>query len=188
MAKQLQGKKIAILVENGFEQVEMTEPRRELAKAGAKTFLVSPQKKKVKAWKKTEWGEEFPVAVQLGKADSLDFDALLIPGGVMSPDKLRMNEEAVEFVTDFFDEEKPVAAICHGPWLLAEADVLDGRIVTSWPSLRTDLENAGAEWVDEQVVVDNGIITARKPDDIPVFSEKMIEEFANDTFIVEYLT
>ena len=184
MAKQLQGRKVAILVENGFEQVEMTEPRKSLENEGAKTYLISPQEKKVKGWRKKEWGDEFSVDIPLLSADSLDFDALLIPGGVMSPDKLRMDDDAVGLVRDFIEEGKPVAAICHGPWMLVEADVVDGRVVTSWPSLRTDIENAGADWVDEQVVVDNGIVTSRKPDDIPAFTQKMIDEFSESSYLL----
>jgi len=178
MNGKLNGKKIAILVENGFEQVEMTEPRQALEQAGAGTDLVSPVSGKVKGWQHTKWGDEFDVDVPLDRADPEDYDALLLPGGVMNPDKLRMNPKAVAFVRRFFEDGKPVAAICHGPWLLVEADVARGRRVTSWPSVKTDLKNAGANWVDEQVVVDNGLVTSRKPDDIPAFNKKMIEEFA----------
>jgi protease I len=174
----LTGKTIAILVENGFEQVELTEPKKALEEAGARTEVVSPQKGKVKGWNHKEWGEEITVDTQLDKADPSEYDGLLLPGGVMNPDKLRINEKAVQFVRRFFEEAKPVAAICHGPWLLVEAKVVDGRRVTSYPSIRTDLENAGADWVNEEVVVDQGLVTSRKPDDIPAFNEKMIEEFA----------
>lgn len=177
MDQQLKGKKVAILLENGFEQVEMTEPRQALIDAGADTFLVSPQTEKVKGWKHTEWGDTFMTDVSLDEASPDDYDALLIPGGVMSPDKLRTNGEAVTFVRAFFEAGKPVAAICHAPWMLVEADVVDGRTVTSWPSVKTDLENAGADWVDQEVVVDNGMVTSRKPADIPAFNKKMIEEF-----------
>jgi protease I len=173
----LQNQRVAILVENGFEQVEMTEPRTALEEAGATTQIVSPAGARVKAWQHDHWGDEFPVDVEMQNADAEDFDALLLPGGVMNPDKLRLSEEAVEFVYDFFEAGKPVAAICHGPWMLVEADVVRGRTVTSWPSLETDLENAGAEWIDEEVVVDQGLVTSRKPDDIPAFNRKMIEEF-----------
>ena len=178
MNGKLNGKKIAILVENGFEQVEMTEPRKALEEAGAGTDLVSPVQGKVKGWQHTKWGDEFDVDVPLDQANVDDYDALVLPGGVLNPDKLRMNPQAVRFVRRFFDEGKPVAAICHGPWTLVEADVVRGRKVTSWPSLKTDLKNAGANWVDEQVVVDNGLVSSRKPDDIPAFNRKMIEEFA----------
>lgn len=178
MGKKLEGKRVAILVENGFEQIEMVEPQKALVESGAETFLVSPQTEYVKAWNSTDWGETFKTDASLQQASANDYDALLIPGGVMSPDKLRTNEKAVDFVRAFFEAGKPVAAICHGPWMLDEADVVDGRTVTSWPSLKTDLENAGADWVDQEVVVDNGMVTSRKPADIQAFNKKMIEEFA----------
>ncbi|HEU0053480.1 MAG TPA: type 1 glutamine amidotransferase domain-containing protein [Longimicrobium sp.] len=177
MAGKLEGKKVAILVTDGFEQVEMTEPRKALDEAGAETVLVSPKDGRVKGWNHTEWGDEFPVDRPLSSARADDFDALLLPGGVMNPDHLRQDENAVAFVKRFFDGHKPVAAICHGPWMLAEADVVDGRKITSYPSIRTDMMNAGARWVDEEVVVDQGLVTSRKPDDIPAFNRKMIEEF-----------
>jgi protease I len=175
--KDLQGKKVAILVDTGFEQVELIEPRQALDQAGAKTVVVSPQKDRVKGWNHTAWGQEVAVDLPLEKARAEDFDALLLPGGVMNPDRLRMNRKAVDFVKAFLTAGKPVAAICHGPWLLVEADVVRGRTVTSYPSIQTDLKNAGARWVDQEVVVDNGLVTSRKPDDIPVFNRKMIEEF-----------
>lgn len=175
MARELQGKKVAILVENGFEQVELTEPRKALKEAGAETHIVSPVKDKVKGWKHTEWGDELPVDVRLEDARPNEYDALLLPGGVMNPDKLRLNEKAVRFVRAFFEAGKPVAAICHGPWMLVEADVVEGRRVTSYPSIKTDLKNAGADWVDEEVVTDQGLVTSRKPDDIPAFNEKMVD-------------
>ncbi len=178
MAQDLNGLKIAILVADGFEQVEMTDPKKALEQAGAQTRIVSPAKGEVKGWNHTEWGDKFPVDVPLDKADAEDYDALLLPGGVMNPDKLRMNERAVGFVKEFFNAGKPVAAICHAPWTLVEADVVRGRTVTSWPSLKTDLRNAGANWVDQEVVTDNGLVSSRKPDDIPAFNRKMIEEFA----------
>jgi protease I len=174
----LSGKKVAILVADGFEQVEMTEPRKALEEAGAGTDLVSPNDGKVKGWKMTEWGDKFDVDVPLALANPDDYDALLLPGGVMNPDKLRMNHQAVEFVRAFFRAGKPVAAICHGPWTLIEADAVQGRTMTSYQSIKTDLKNAGANWVDQPVVVDNGLVTSRKPDDIPQFNQKMIEEFA----------
>ena len=173
----LDGRRIAIVVASGFEQVEMTDPRRALDEAGAATDLISPEKDRVKGWQHTRWGDEFDVEVPLDEADPSDYDALLLPGGVMNPDKLRVNEKAVRFVKSFFDSGKPVAAICHGPWTLIEAGAVKGRRVTSWPSIRTDLKNAGADWVDRKVVVDSGLVTSRKPDDIPAFNEKMIEEF-----------
>jgi len=178
MAKELDGKRVAILVEDGFEQVEMTRPRDALDKAGAKTIIVSPKKDKVKGWQHTEWGDEFPIDLPLERAQGEEFDALLLPGGVMNPDKLRMNPQAVAFVRRFVQARKPIAAICHGPWTLIEAGAVEGRRITSWPSLQTDLRNAGAEWVDEQVVRDGMLVTSRKPDDIPAFNAAMIEEFA----------
>ncbi len=174
----LAAKKVAILVADGFEQVEMTEPRNALEKAGAETTLISPSSGKVKGWKHTRWGNQFAVDIPLEEAHAEDYDALVLPGGVMNPDHLRMNAQAVAFVKSFFDAGKPVAAICHGPWTLVEAGVVRGRKMTSYPSIKTDLKNAGASWVDEEVVVDNGLVTSRKPDDIPAFNRKMIEEFA----------
>ena len=177
MPNELSGKRVAILLTDGFEQVEMTEPRKALEEAGAKTELISPAMNEVQGWKHSEKGNKFQVDVQLDSAQPENYDALLLPGGVANPDQLRMNRKAVEFVKYFFDEGKPVAAICHGPWLLAEADVVRGRTLTSWPSIRTDLRNAGAKVVDQEVVVDHGLVTSRKPDDIPAFNRKMIEEF-----------
>lgn len=178
MAGKLDGKRVAILATDGVEQVELEQPRQALEKAGAETSVVSPRDTSLHAWQHDRWGEEIPVDVPLANARADDFDALLIPGGVMSPDSLRMNEAAVEFVRSFFEDGKPVASICHGPWMLVEADVVRGREVTSWPSLRTDLENAGAMWEDREVATDRGLVTSRKPDDIPAFNAKMIEEFA----------
>jgi protease I len=178
MAGKLDGKRVAMLVSNGFEQVEMTGPRQALEDAGAKVDLVSPVEGKVKAWQHDHWGDEFHVDVPLDRARPEDYDALVLPGGVMNPDHLRMNDGAVRFARSFMTAEKPVAAICHGPWLLVEADVVRGRTMTSWPSLQTDLENAGATWVDREVVTDHGLVTSRKPDDIPAFNRKMIEEIA----------
>lgn len=177
MSNQLQGKRIAILVDNGFEQVEMTGPRDALREAGAKPELVSPQKSKVKGWQHDHWGDEFPVEVQLSSADASKYDGLVLPGGVMNPDHLRQNTAAVDFVRSFVESGKPIAAICHGPWTLIEAGAVKNREMTSWPSLQTDLRNAGARWVDREVVADNGIVTSRKPDDLPAFNKKMIEEF-----------
>lgn len=177
MPNELRDLKIAILVAQGFEQVELTEPRKALERAGARTSVVSPEEGHVRGWDHTQWGDEVPVDVPLETADPRAFDALLLPGGVMNPDHLRMNPAAVQFVKAFFEDHKPVAAICHGPWMLAEADVIRGRKLTSYPSIRTDLKNAGAEWTDSEVVVDNGLVTSRKPDDIPAFNRKMIEEF-----------
>lgn len=174
----LTGIKVAIVVADGFEQIEMTEPRKALEKAGAKTFLISPCENKVKGWKHTEWGEEFPVDVQIKQAKSDDYDALLLPGGVLNPDKLRLNSQVVNFVKDFVTANKPIAAICHGPWTLINADAVRGRKLTSWPSIKLDLINAGANWVDEQVVKDGKLVTSRKPDDIPFFNKAIIELFA----------
>jgi len=178
MANSLNGKKVAILVDQGFEQVEMLKPKQALEQAGAKTQLVSPQQGNVKSWEHTDWGKEYPVDVQLDQANPEDYDALLLPGGVMNPDHLRRNEKAQAFVRAFFDAGKPVAAICHAPWTLIDAAVVSGRAMTSYPSLKMDLINAGANWVDQEVVVDNGLVTSRNPDDIPAFNDKMIEEFA----------
>ena len=175
----LNGLKVAILVTDGFEQVEMTEPRKALDAAGAETQLVSPKDGQVKAWTFTEWGDIFPVDMPLDSAQPEDFDALLLPGGVINPDALRMDKKAVAFAKAFFDAGKPVASICHGPWTIIEAGAVRGRRLTSWPSLKTDLTNAGAEWVDEQVVVDQGLVTSRKPDDIPAFNPEVIKLFAS---------
>src|SRR5688572_25180796 len=176
-ATSLKGKKVAILVADGFEHLEFTEPRKALKKAGAETEIVSPEEKKVKGWKHTDWGSKFDVDVSLAEARPADYDALLLPGGVMNPDKLRANPKALRFVRQFFDYGKPVAAICHGPWTLIDAGVVKGRRLTSYHSIKTDLINAGAKWVDEEVVVDNGLVTSRQPDDLPAFNCKTIEEF-----------
>lgn len=181
MAKDLNNMKVAILVADGFEQQEMTEPRKALDDAGATTQIVSPNEGEVQGWKHFDHADKFPVDVPLNQANSDDFDALLLPGGVANPDQLRMKPEAVQFVKSFFDAGKPVAVICHGPWTLVEAGVVKGRTITSWPSVKTDLINAGANWVDEEVVVDNGLVSSRKPDDIPAFNRKMLEEFAEGT-------
>ena len=178
MEKRLAGKKVAILVAEGFEQVELTGPRRALDDAGAETKIVSPARGEVQGWNHYDKGDKFKVDVPLAEADASDFDALLLPGGVANPDQLRMKPEAVEFVKAFVAAGKPVASICHGPWTLIEAGAVKGRTLTSWPSIKTDLINAGAQWVDREVVTDNGLVTSRKPDDIPAFNEKMIEEFA----------
>jgi protease I len=173
----LNGKTVAILIADGFEQVEMTEPRRALEEAGAQTRIVSPMQGEVQGWKHFDKADKFRVDVPLDQANPEDFDALLLPGGVANPDQLRMSQKAVQFVEAFVDEGKPIAVICHGPWTLIEADAVRDRRITSWPSLQTDLINAGAEWVDEEVVVDGGIVSSRRPDDIPAFNRKMIEEF-----------
>jgi protease I len=174
----LSGKKIAILSTDGFEQVELTEPKKALEEAGAKTEVISPHGGEIKGWKSTDWGDKVKVDRELKTVNADDYDALLLPGGVMNPDKLRMDPAAVSFVKKFFDAGKPVAAICHGPQLLIEAGVVKGRKLTSWPSLKTDLKNAGAEWTDQPVIVDRNLTTSRKPDDIPEFNRAMIEQFS----------
>jgi protease I len=175
----LKGLKVAILVENGFEQVEMTEPRKALDQAGAQTRIVSPQNSRVRAWNLTEWGDKFPVDVALDEARPDDFDALHLPGGVMNPDLLRMQPRAVAFVKAFFDAGKPVSVICHGPWTIIEAGAARGRRIASWPSLKTDLRNAGAEWVDQEALVDGNLVSSRKPDDIPAFNKAMLALFSH---------
>jgi protease I len=177
MDKKLSGKKVAILVADGFEQAEMTKPRQALEDAGAETKIVSPKSGQIQGMHHADKGDKFDVDLMLEEARPEEFDALLIPGGLMNPDQLRSTPEALEFTRHFFGEGKPVAAICHGPWVLIDAGVLRGRTLTSWPAIKTDLRNAGANWVNEEVVVDNGLVTSRKPDDIPAFNKKMIEEF-----------
>lgn len=178
MAQDLKNKKVAILVADGFEQVEMTQPKQALEQAGAQTFIVSPQRDRVQGWNHFDKADYFSIDVPLDQANPQEYDALLLPGGVANPDQLRMQPKAVQFVKSFFEAGKPVAAICHGPWTLIEAGVVQGRKVTSWPSLKTDLQNAGATWVDQEVVVDQGLVTSRNPQDIPAFNRKAIEEFA----------
>ena len=175
---QLNNKVIAILTEEGFEQVELTEPKEALEEAGATVHVISPKSGKIKAWNKDNWGIEIAVDVVLSDANTDDYDALVLPGGVLNPDKLRQNKEAVSFVADFLEQGKPVAAICHGPQMLIETGMISGKKLTSYPSLQTDLKNAGAIWVDEQVVVDNGLVTSRRPTDLNAFNDKMIEEIA----------
>ncbi len=178
MAAQLNGCCVAILVANGFEQVEMTEPRKALEEAGAKTELISPEKQQVQGMNHDEKADKFRVDRPLDQASAENYDALLLPGGVANPDRLRMIPEAVKFVRSFFSAAKPVAAICHGPWMLVEAGVLERRTVTSWPSLKTDIHNAGGEWVDREVVAEDGLVTSRKPADIPAFNREMLRVFA----------
>lgn len=180
MAQHLQGKTVALLVEHGFEQVELTSPREALEQAGAHTHIVSPQSPVVKGWQHTEWGDELAVDVGLAEADPTRYDALVLPGGVMNPDYLRTNPQALEFVRAFFAAGKPVGAICHGPWTLIDAGVVRGRTITSYPSIKTDLHNAGAHWVDEEVVRDNGLISSRNPNDLPAFNAALVEEFARE--------
>ncbi|MET0384846.1 MAG: type 1 glutamine amidotransferase domain-containing protein [Polyangiales bacterium] len=170
--------KVAILVADGFEQSELTEPRKALEEAGVKTTVVSPQSDKVRGMKHHEWSDSVNVDLPLEAASPKQFDALLLPGGVFNPDALRMNPKAVEFARGFFDANKPVAAICHGPWLVVESGAARGRKLASWPSLKTDIQNAGGEWVDKPVVVDKNLITSRNPGDIPAFNRALIERLS----------
>lgn len=179
MQKDLTGRRIAILATDGFEQVEMTEPRKALEAAGAKTDLIAPETKDIQGMNHHEKGDKFPVDLELKSAKAEDYDALLLPGGVANPDRLRTIPEAVQFTKAFASAGKPIAAICHGPWLLVEAGLVKDRRMTSWPSLKTDIKNAGGQWEDSQVVVDRNLVTSRKPDDIPIFNEKIIQEFAS---------
>lgn len=174
----LNGVKVAILVTDGFEQVELTEPRKSLDAEGADTAIVSPKSGTVRGWKSKDWGDELPVDIGLASADAANFDALLLPGGVMNPDKLRLEPKAIAFIKAFVDAGKPIAAICHGPWTLIDAGAVEGRKITSWPSLQADLKNAGAKWVDKEVVRDRNLVTSRKPDDLPAFNRAMIDLFS----------
>jgi protease I len=174
----INGKRIAFLATDGVEQVELTEPWKAVKHAGGTPELISIKSGKIQGMNHDEMADTFKVDKQVESVSAEDYDALVLPGGVANPDTLRLNEDAVDFVRDFFKQGKPVAAICHGPWMLVEADVVSGRIVTSWPSLKTDIRNAGGNWVDEEVVVDNGLVTSRKPDDLKAFCAKLIEEFA----------
>lgn len=174
--KDLTGKRIAIITENGFEEVELTSPKKALENAGARVEIVSPQQTKVKAWNGDNWSIELPVDVQLDNANADDYDAIVVPGGVINPDKMRRDQRCVDFVQHFLETGKPTAAICHGPQLLIETGLLKGRKMTSFPSIKTDLQNAGAEWYDKEVIVDNGLITSRSPKDLDAFNRKVIEE------------
>jgi protease I len=178
MTHHLKNKKIAVLMTDGFEEVEYTKPRKALDDANAEVHVISIKSGKVKAWNSDNWGESYNVDKTLDQVTAADYDGLLLPGGVMNPDQLRMNDLAVEFVKDFLASGKPIAAICHAPQLLIETHALQGRELTSYPSIATDLQNAGARWVNKEVVVDQGLTTSRDPDDIPAFIEKMLEEFA----------
>ncbi len=178
MSKKLSGKKIAFLATDGFEQVELTEPWKAVKDAGAEVELVSLKSGQIQGVHHEKQGDKFDVDTTVDQAAAQDYDGLVLPGGVFNPDALRVNENAVGFVRDFFRQQKPVAAICHGPWTLVEAGVVDGRRMTSWPSLKTDLKNAGADWVDEECVCDAGLVTSRNPDDLPAFCRKAVEEFA----------
>ena len=178
MSAQLKGKKVAILATDGFEEVELTEPKKALDGAGATTQVVSLKPGQIRAWKFKEWGENIGVDTTVDQAKASEYDALLLPGGVINPDKLRMEPKAVAFVKEFVQSGRPIGAICHGPWMLVEAGAVKGKKITSWPSLKTDISNAGGQWVDEQVVTDGNITTSRKPDDIPAFNERLIREFS----------
>jgi protease I len=178
MANDLQGKRIAFLAADGVEQIELTEPWKAVEQAGGEPELLSLESGEIQAFEHLDHGDTFKVDKEVSGADSSDYDALVLPGGVANPDFLRGDEKAVSFVRDFFDEGKPVGVICHGPWTIVEADRVRGRRITSWPTLRTDIENAGGNWVDEEVVVDAGLVSSRKPDDLPAFCAKIVEEFA----------
>ena len=175
MSESLHGMKIAILATDGFEQSELVEPRKALEDAGATTEVISPKSGEIKGWNKTDWGNKVKVDKTLSQASVDDYDALVLPGGVMNPDHLRMDADAVQFVREFVSTERPVAAICHGPWTLIDAGAVKGRTLTSWPSLKTDLENAGATWVSEEVVTSGPFISSRNPDDIPAFAKTLIQ-------------
>jgi protease I len=177
MADELKGKKVAFLFTEGVEQVELEQPLEAVKKAGAEAELISLETGEVEAWNHFDKGDKFEATKAVKDVSADDYDALVLPGGVANPDQLRADQDAVSFTRSFFEQHKPVGVICHGPWVLVEADVLKGRKVTSWPSLHKDLENAGAEWVDEEVVVDHGLVTSRKPDDLPAFCAKIVEEF-----------
>jgi protease I len=178
MSGKLQGKRIAIVATDGFEQVELTEPKKALEAAGAQVEVVSPKAGQIKGWKFTEWGDSIPVDKTFDQVKALDYDGLVLPGGQINPDKLRLEPRAVTFVGDFFNTGRPVGAICHGPWLLVEAGVVKRKTLTSWPSIRTDIRNAGGHWVDEDVVTDGNLTTSRKPDDLPAFNDRLIREFS----------
>jgi protease I len=178
MPQELTNKRVAILATDGVEQVELTEPKQALENAGAQAHVVSPKGSSIQGFNHHDKGEQIPVDVSLDRANPSDYDALVLPGGVFNPDQLRTNTKVVQFIKAFFEAGKPVAAICHGPWTLIEADVVKGRTLTSWPSLKTDLTNAGATWVDQEVVVDAGLVTSRNPQDIPAFNKKLLEEVA----------
>jgi protease I len=179
---ELKGIRVAIVATEGFEQVELIKPKEALEQAGAKVDVISPKagikSGKIKGWNMTDWGTSVKVDVEMPQAKERDYDALVLPGGVINPDKLRVDPQVVAFIKSFFTANKPVAAICHGPWTLIEADVVRGKTLTSWPSLQTDIRNAGAQWVDQEVVEDKGLVTSRKPDDLPAFNKKIIELFS----------
>lgn len=172
-------KRVLILATHGFEQSELVDPKAALEQAGFETVVASPEAGSIKGWHQKDWGESVPVDAAIDSVSEGDFDALLLPGGQMNPDILRMNDDAVDLVEDFANAGKPIAAICHGPWLLVEADVVEGRTVTAWPSVRTDLANAGANVVDQEVAIDGNLITSRKPEDIPAFSKALIDALSD---------
>jgi protease I len=178
MNPNLINKRVAILAADGFEQAELEQPMTALERVGADVYIVSPQDGKIQGMNHLEKGDSFDVDLSLADAHAADFDALLIPGGLANPDTLRSTPEAVNFVREFADAGKPIASICHGPWVLIEAGIVNGRRMTSWPAIQTDIRNAGGEWVDQEVVVDNGLVTSRKPGDLRAFNSKMIEEFS----------
>lgn len=180
MASNLQGKKIAILATDGFEQVELTEPKKALEQAGAQTVVIAPKSGQIKGWNHTDRGQDVKVDRTLEQAKPSEFDALLLPGGVMNPDTLRMEPKAVDFVREFSQSGKPVASICHGPWMLVEAGVVKGKTIASWPSLKTDIKNAGGNWVDKEVATDGQFITSRNPDDLPAFNKTLIEKIGQE--------
>jgi protease I len=173
-------KRVLILATDGFEQSELIDPKKALEAAGIETVVASPKTGSIKGWNHTDWGESVKVDARLDAVEADDFDALLLPGGQMNPDALRLEARVIELVEEFDDMDKPIAAICHGPWLLVEADIVDGRTVTGWPSIHTDLENAGADVVDQAVAIDGNLITSRKPDDIPMFAQALIDALEED--------
>jgi protease I len=180
MAQKLAGKKVAVVATDGFEQSELTEPLKALKDAGAEAHVIAPKAGQIQGMKHDEKGDKISVDKTLSEVDAGDYDALVLPGGVTNPDALRLDRRAIAFIRRFIEDDKPIAAICHGPWTLIDAGGVEGRRMTSWPSLKSDLKNAGAQWVDEEVVVDNGLVTSRKPDDLTAFCAKMIEEIAED--------
>lgn len=179
----MKDKKVAILTENGFEQIELLSPKQTLEEAGAQVHIVSPQKKEVRAWDETDWGITISVDKTIEEANPADYDALMLPGGVMNPDKLRVNKKAIDFIRHFLEAAKPVAVICHGPQSMIETGLLRGRKMTSYPAIKTDLVNAGVKWVDEEVVVDNGLVSSRSPKDLDAFNRKMLEELAEGVHV-----
>ncbi|MFL5742729.1 MAG: type 1 glutamine amidotransferase domain-containing protein [Flavisolibacter sp.] len=181
MAREVKGKKVAILTENGFEEVELTSPMNALEQAGVDVEIISPQSEKVKAWDHDHWSIELPVDKNIKDARPEDYDMLVLPGGVLNPDKTRLNKDCIAFAQYFLEQGKPLAAICHGPQLLIETGMLEGRTMTSYPSVKTDLVNAGVNWVDKEVVVDNGLVTSRSPEDLEAFNKKMLEELGEGT-------